>query len=102
MSQLASVGDFCPNPECENYGDVEAKVVNAINVNRAKRLSMSAKGRCFTSARPKKKTSLSVLLCWQRVFGLVVSVVVKASRKILFYRFYAKQLVMRKQSKRFY
>lgn len=24
MTQLASVGDFCPNPECTNYGDVEA------------------------------------------------------------------------------
>jgi len=27
MTQLASVGDFCPNPECANYGDVEAKVI---------------------------------------------------------------------------
>lgn len=27
MSQLASVGDFCPNPECEYYGDVEAKMI---------------------------------------------------------------------------
>lgn len=25
MSELASVGDFCPNPECEYYGDVEAR-----------------------------------------------------------------------------
>jgi len=27
MTQLASVGDFCPNPECDDYGDVEAKVI---------------------------------------------------------------------------
>lgn len=27
MRQLASVGDFCPNPECANYGDVEANVI---------------------------------------------------------------------------
>ena len=27
MIQLASVGDFCPNCECEAYGDVEAKVI---------------------------------------------------------------------------
>jgi len=27
MTQLASVGDFCPNPECDNYGDVEANVI---------------------------------------------------------------------------
>ncbi len=27
MTQLVSVGDFCPNPECEYYGDVEAKVI---------------------------------------------------------------------------
>jgi transposase-like protein len=27
MIQLASVGDFCPNSECEYYGDVEAKVI---------------------------------------------------------------------------
>ena len=27
MTQLASVGDFCPNPECEDYGDIEAKVI---------------------------------------------------------------------------
>ena len=27
MTQLASVGDFCPNAECDNYGDVEAKVI---------------------------------------------------------------------------
>lgn len=25
MSELASVGDFCPNPACEHYGEVEAK-----------------------------------------------------------------------------
>ena len=25
MSELASVGDFCPNPACERYGEVEAK-----------------------------------------------------------------------------
>jgi transposase-like protein len=27
MSELASVGDFCPNPKCEGYGDVEAKCI---------------------------------------------------------------------------
>jgi len=27
MTQLASVGDFCPNPDCEDYGDVEANVI---------------------------------------------------------------------------
>ena len=27
MTQLASVGDFCPNPDCDDYGDVEAKVI---------------------------------------------------------------------------
>jgi transposase-like protein len=27
MTQLACVGDFCPNPECEYYGDVEATVI---------------------------------------------------------------------------
>jgi transposase-like protein len=27
MTQLASVGDFCPNSECSDYGDVEAKVI---------------------------------------------------------------------------
>lgn len=27
MSELASVGDFCPNPECEEYGKVEAKTI---------------------------------------------------------------------------
>lgn len=27
MSELASVGDFCSNPECEHYGDVEAKII---------------------------------------------------------------------------
>jgi len=27
MTQLASVGDFCPNPDCEYYGDVEAEVI---------------------------------------------------------------------------
>jgi len=27
MTELASVGDFCPNPECDNYGDVEANVI---------------------------------------------------------------------------
>jgi transposase-like protein len=25
MSELATVGDFCPNAKCEVYGDVEAK-----------------------------------------------------------------------------
>ena len=27
MTQLASVGDFCPNPDCEYCGDVEANVI---------------------------------------------------------------------------
>jgi len=27
MTQLASVGDFWPNPDCEYYGDVEANVI---------------------------------------------------------------------------
>jgi transposase-like protein len=27
MSELASVSDFYPNPECEHYGDVEAKII---------------------------------------------------------------------------
>jgi len=43
MTQLASVGDFCPNPDCEYYGDIDAKslfamakskmTVNAISAN---------------------------------------------------------------------
>ncbi|MEO0561280.1 MAG: hypothetical protein AAF125_04160, partial [Chloroflexota bacterium] len=27
MRQLASVGDFCPNPDCEAYGDTEANAI---------------------------------------------------------------------------
>ncbi len=27
MTQLAFVGDFCPNPECDDYGDIEVKVI---------------------------------------------------------------------------
>jgi len=27
MSELAAVGDFCPNPECEDYGKIEAKTI---------------------------------------------------------------------------
>jgi len=27
MEQLASVGDFCPNPDCEAYGDTEANAI---------------------------------------------------------------------------
>ena len=27
MSELVSVGDFCPNPECEHYGEVDATTV---------------------------------------------------------------------------
>jgi transposase-like protein len=27
MAQLASVGDFCPNPECAVYGDTEANAI---------------------------------------------------------------------------
>ena len=27
MTQLASVGEFCPNPECDNYGDVKTNVI---------------------------------------------------------------------------
>jgi len=27
MVQLASVGEFCPNPDCECYGDVESKSI---------------------------------------------------------------------------
>ena len=34
MIQLASVGDFCPNPECEGYGDIEGK--NIIRYGKTK------------------------------------------------------------------
>jgi hypothetical protein len=27
MNELAAVGDFCPNPDCEYYGDVQAKTI---------------------------------------------------------------------------
>lgn len=27
MTELASVGEFCPNPNCEKYGDVEASEI---------------------------------------------------------------------------
>ena len=27
MSELTSVGDFCPNPECKEYGNLEAKSI---------------------------------------------------------------------------
>jgi transposase-like protein len=27
MSELAAVGDFCPNPECKHYGDVGSKTI---------------------------------------------------------------------------
>lgn len=27
MSEVAAVGDFCPNPECEQYGDVGSKTI---------------------------------------------------------------------------
>ncbi len=27
MRELGCVGDFCPNPECDSYGDVEAKSI---------------------------------------------------------------------------
>jgi transposase-like protein len=27
MTQLASVGDFCPTPECQHYGDIDANVI---------------------------------------------------------------------------
>ncbi|GEM_PF-2281897 len=70
MSELAAVGDFCPNPECEHYGDVEAKniirygriamaeqerVVNAFSVKPANRLSMSAKTHCSINAKLMKR-----------------------------------------------
>jgi transposase-like protein len=34
MSELASVGDFCPNPACEHYGDTQAK--NIIRYGKTK------------------------------------------------------------------
>ncbi len=27
MVELAAVGDFCPNPACEHYGDIEAETI---------------------------------------------------------------------------
>ena len=48
MRELATVGDFCPNPECEDYGTVEAKVII--------RYGRTSTGRQRFQCKPCKQT----------------------------------------------
>ena len=71
MSALASVGDFCPNPECEHYGDVEAKIIIRYGKTRdgrqrfqcktCKRTFNERKGTLFYQRKTDEKNILECL-----------------------------------------
>jgi transposase-like protein len=55
MRELASVGDFCPNPECENYGKVEAQVIIRYGKTREGRQRFQCKS-CKQTFNERKGT----------------------------------------------
>jgi len=71
MSQLASVGDFCPNRECEDYGDLEAKVIIRYGKTRdgrqryqcksCKKTFNERKGTMFYNRKTEEKDILECL-----------------------------------------
>lgn len=71
MIQLASVGDFCPNAECENYGDVEAQVIIRYGKTRegrqryqcksCKKTFNERKGTMFYNRKTEEKDILECL-----------------------------------------
>ena len=71
MTQLASVGDFCPNPACADYGDVEAKVIIRYGKTRdgrqryqckaCKKTFNERKGTMFYNRKTEEKDILECL-----------------------------------------
>jgi transposase-like protein len=71
MSELASVADFCPNPECEAYGDVEAKGIIRYGKTRdgcqryqcksCKKTFNERKGTMFYNRKTEEKDILECL-----------------------------------------
>jgi transposase-like protein len=72
MTQLASVGDFCPNHECDNYGDVEANVIICYGKTRdgrqryqcktCKKTFNERKGTMFYNRKTEEKDILECLV----------------------------------------
>ena len=71
MAELASVGDFCPNPECEAYGAVEAKTIIRYGKTRdgrqryqcksCKKTFNERKGTLFYNRKTEEKDILECL-----------------------------------------
>lgn len=71
MTHLASVGDFCPNPECEYYGDVEANIIVRYGKTRdgrqryqckaCKKTFNERKGTLFYNRKSEEKDILECL-----------------------------------------
>jgi transposase-like protein len=71
MTQLASVSDFCPNPECDHYGDVEAHVIIRYGKTRdgrqryqcksCKKTFNERKGTMFYNRKTEEKDILECL-----------------------------------------
>ena len=55
MSELASVGDFCPNPDCEHYGDIEADTIIRYGTTRHGRQRFQCK-TCKKTFNERKGT----------------------------------------------
>ena len=55
MTELASVGDFCPNPECDDYGDVARKVIIRYGKTRDNRQRYQCKS-CKKTFNERKGT----------------------------------------------
>ena len=71
MTQLASVGEFCPNPECDNYGDVKTNVIIRYGKTRdgrqryqcktCKKTFNERKGTMFYNRKTEEKDILECL-----------------------------------------
>jgi transposase-like protein len=55
MKQMACAGDFCPNPECEHYGDVAGKTIIGYGKTREGRQRFQCKS-CKKTFNERKGT----------------------------------------------
>lgn len=83
MNQLANVGDFCPNEECQDYGKLQEKqakgtvksigaqrkACSAINVETARKLLLKREGRFSIVVGRHRQRYWKCWLSWPKVCG---------------------------------
>lgn len=99
MTQLASVGDFCPNPDCPVYGNAEAHAIirhgktrqgaNDSRVKVRKKTLNERYGTLFYNRETDEKDSLECLALqaeWVRITSISRSKGIRADAILSFLR----------------